>query len=156
MRAAVLFASRCLGCVAGLVVRSRDPELGCRCMCASDADDKILFGLHAPDRGITASKMDPIRALLKPAQDDNGRWIFNPALSTLNLICAATDRPILPSSPWMIRICGNGCIALIPQRLFALSAIADNDIRDAGAEALGAALAPKQNPDGTWSPSTQL
>ena len=33
---------------------------------------------------------------------------------------------------------------------------ADNNIGDEGAEALGAALEPKQNPDGTWVFNTAL
>ena len=44
----------------------------------------------------------------------------------------------------------------MPGNLCTRPAASDNSIGDDGAEALGAALEPKQNPDGTWVFNTAL
>ena len=51
---------------------------------------------------------------------------------------------------------GEAAAPLSPDGLFASPAAAGNFIGDEGAVALGAALEPKQNPDGTWVFNTAL
>ena len=61
------------------------------------------------------------------------------------------------TSSRVICACGEAATPLSPDGLFASSpAAADNHVREEGALALGAALEPKQNPDGTWVFNTAL
>ena len=88
--AVVMFGAHCRSRFAGLDLGYQYLELSRRIMCAC----WVLFWLHAPGRGITADKMDPVLVLLKPVQDDNGRWTFNTALTALLLDSAGQPPPI--------------------------------------------------------------
>ena len=49
-------------------------------------------------------------AALEPKQNPDGTWVFNPALSALNLRCAAPDPRIIPMhGPYQCK----GCCTLI-------------------------------------------
>ena len=80
-------------------------------------------------------------AALEPKQNPNGTWVFNTALIALHLECAA---PVPPTG--VERLYHHECLTSYGLCFFA----ADNDIGDEGAVAQGAALEPKQDPDGTW------
>ena len=92
-------------------------------------------------------------AALEPKQNPDGTWVFNTAMSDLYLNCAGPYPPLIPK---VDPLCGKSASLTLPGDLCALPAAAANDFGDEGAEALGAALEPKQNPDGTWVFNTAL
>ena len=87
---------------------------------------------------------EALGAALEPRQNPDGTWVFNTALSTLDLGGGGPDPPLIP----ILR--GKSASLTLPGDLCTRPAAAENYIGADGAVALGAALEPKQNPDGTW------
>ena len=97
----------------------------------------------APGNGIGADGAKALADALAPRQEANGKWQFNGALNTLDLHC----KFVLPLR------CPEHAFVYVPTNQFLTVPCvwdADNKIGDGGAKAIGGALAPRQNPDGTW------
>ena len=113
-----------------------------------------VTSLYAADNDIGDEGAVALAAALWPKQNPDKTWVFNAALSTLNLGGAAPDPPLIPMGD---PLCGKAASLSLPDDLCCtLPADVGNCIGDKGAVAMGAALEPKQNPDGTWVFNTVL